>query len=413
LTDVDIPKAYLAPRFKNTNTTDNPLTVTPIKYAAQYAVTTNSSNGTVARGVTAILYCSPLVGCTQPSLEYDQENNIFQFAYTHTPILELPQAGSAAAQESSSVPIEVVKMSKTINLEFNNPATPLIHSGGQVNIAPHTRHSGIIFQSMEPRSFWEQILGFDVSGITFSASEIWGKLRSMTIAQFNKATTSGFVGLEAGNLNLNNNSSNDKGYQNLSNLNSPAYTSAFPLNNNTSTTPGDQTYTYLLNSNRWFLEDYICRNPSQFQPIVPQTTNDFPFSGLFNNYYEEYASQSIATIPLQAIQPGISNLSNTGHYLIQIVGYGRSKDFLNTTTVYQIKGIISEYYSSANSYLTLPFADSFTYQHIGESQTIYRWEVSILDPLTMLPATTLGPSSSIYLQVNRQLNKLSFPQPDP
>jgi hypothetical protein len=408
LTDVDIPKPYLADRYKTTNTTDNPITITPIKYVAQYSITTSPYQEGQTLGQSFIMYTSPLIGCNEPSLEYNDTTQVFQFTYLHTPILELPTAGSPEAQQSSE-PIEVVKICKTINIDMSNNAIPSPqYKTGNVNIAKRTRHSGVIFKSMEPQSFWQNILGFDVPNITFSEEQIFGPNRIMDFETFNRATTSGYVGIQSSNFDLNPNSSTDKGSQNLSNKNRPAYTSAFPLDQ-TPTNAGTQTYSQLLNSSRWFLENFMLQN----QALVPmESTEPFPLAQVFNNYYEEYASASVATNPLSAISVPLSNLENSGHFLIEIVAYGKSMDFINNDTIYQIKEIVSSYYVSENSFITSPFPSSFIYSHIGESQCISSYKVRIIDPITMSAATNLGASSSVYIQVNKQLTQQSLPQPN-
>jgi hypothetical protein len=408
LTDVDIPKPFLSNELKTTNTTNNPITITPIKYVAQYSLTTTpyDEEGGVAIGQDYIMYTSPLIGCNEPSLEYNDTTGVFQFTYLHTPLLELPTAGSAEAQQSSS-PIEVVKIVKTINIDMSSNSVPLTYTSGNVNICERTKHSGIIFQSMNPPEFWQNILGFDVPNITFTPEQIFGANRTMDLQTFNRVTTSGYVGIQS-DYNFNPNATTDKGNQNLNNKNKPAYTSAFPLNQ-TPTNAGDMTYTELLNSSRWFLENYILQNPQAPSGFI---TNPFPFSAVFNNYYEEYASNSIATNPLTAISVPLSNLNNTGHYLVEIVAYGHDKDFINNETIYQIKEIVSSYYVSENSFITSPFPSSFIYNHVGETMSISSYKCRIIDPITMDSADNLGASSSIYIQVNKQLTEQSIPQPD-
>ena len=429
----DIPNEYLD--FNNNTTQDsitNPLCFQQLKYQAGYSVVTVEGNGAPipqpppapplpgpnypSIGLGIIDYTSPVIGCPQPELLYNDLAGVFQWGYTHTPLLELPTGGGVPGQNTGTNPIEVVKIIKTINIGFIPPAPANNYFDpvtSKVNITEHTKHSGVLFKSLEPASFWQGILGFDLNAITFTQDEVWGANRTIDYPKFFNATTSGFVGL-SNNFNYNNIGSN------TDNLNQPPYLGPVPLyptkSGTTQEGTGELTYTNLLNSARWFGEQYILQNnsiagrdPRSFEPYLDPL--DFPYATFFPYFYEEYASALTATNPISAISPPLSNVENVGHYLVEIIAYGGDKEFINTNTVYQIKNIISSYYSSSGNFQSSPFPDSYVYTHTGETQIIHFFKIRILDPYTMDTATNIGPSSSVYVQFNKALTPVALAQP--
>jgi hypothetical protein len=399
LTDCTLDGRYLTNLvdYDGASLINNPFIFTPAKYQAQYLL-----DGLVEGASTqsAVMYTTPLIGASDISLQFNDQGNVFELI-THTPIQELPQSGSAAAAQSSE-PIDVVKIIKTINVAVND-ASYLIEPIGEVKICQQTRHSGIIFQSMSPISFWRDTLGFDVENLTFSPSEIFGANKIMDFNTFNKVTSQAFVGID-NNFDLNPKSAT------TDNLNQPAYISAYPLTLAKGQTAGNLTYTNLMNSARWFIEEFLFQNPLQFEIANPY----FPYDNFFGKtYYEEYSSEVQSVNTIQAINPPLSQISNTGHYLISISSYKNStKDFINEQSIFNVKAIISSYYVSAGSFISSQLPDFFQVEHIGETITLNNFRISILDPITMEEATDLGPNSSIYLQLNKSLNKVSLLQPE-
>ena len=422
----DIPNAYLD-NFNNMteDASSNPLCFQQIKYQAGYSAVTLGGNGPSnpppaptypSIGLGIFDYTSPVIGCPQPELLYNDLAGVFQWGYTHTPLLELPTGGGVPGQNTGTNPIEVVKIIKTINIGFTYPQVPRTYFDpvkSKVNITEHTKHSGVLFKSLEPASFWQGILGFDLNAITFTQDEVWGANRTIDYPKFFNATTSGFVGL-SNNFNYNNIGSD------TDNLNQPPYLGPVPLyptkSGTTQEGTGELTYTNLLNSARWFGEQYILQNnflvgydARAVQTLVP--TIQFPYATFFPYFYEEYASALTATNPISAISPPLSNVENVGHYLVEIIAYGGDKEFINTNTVYQIKNIVSSYYNSSGSFQSSPFPDSYTYTHTGETQIIHSFKIRIIDPYTMDTATNIGPSSSIYVQFSKALTPVAVAQP--
>jgi len=403
LVDSYIPSNYLDAINLRSNSFSNPLAFQQTKYTASY------STGATGENIYTILnYTSPLIGCSQPEIIYNDQAGVFQFSYTHTPLLELPTGGGVPGQNTGTNPIEVVKIIKTNNIDFTQPAIPTasFFTTGQSNICEHTKHSGIIFKDMQPKSFWQTIMGFDVDNLCVKKSEIWGSQRTMSFARFKQVTTSGFVGL-ANNFNFTNVGTGLD--PTINNLNQPPYSNPVPLYSTATTRGGPLTYTNLLNSARWFGEEYLLKNNSYMNAGGYTQNNpsifDFPYSNFLPYFYEEFASALTATNPITAITPPLSNVENVGHFLVEIIAYGGDKEFINTNTIYQIKNIVSSYYNSSGSFQSSPFPDSYVYSHTGETQIIHSFKVRIIDPYTMDTATNIGPSSSVYLQFNKPLTQ--------
>lgn len=403
LTDAFIPPIYLDVINQTSNSFSNPLTFQQTKYTASYSTGADGDNI-----YTILNYTTPIIGCSQPEILYNDQAGVFQFAYTHTPLLELPTGGGVPGQNTGTNPIEVVKIIKTNNIDFAQPALPTasFFTTGQSNICEHTKHSGIIFKDMQPKNFWQTIMGFDVDNLCVKRSEIWGTQRTMTFERFKEVTTSGFVGL-ANNFNFTNVGTGLD--PTINNLNQPPYSNVVPLYSTATTRGGPLTYTNLLNSARWFGEQYLMQNNSYMNAGANFKNNpsvyDFPYSNFLPYFYEEYASALTATNPITAISPPLSNVENVGHYLVEIIAYGGDKEFINTNTIYQIKNIVSSYYNSSGSFQSSPFPDSYVYEHAGSTQIIHSFKIRIIDPYTMDTATNIGPSSSIYVQFNKPLTQ--------
>lgn len=369
------------------------MAILPVKYQAQYNFflkDTEAANN--VRGI--IEYTSPLVGASEISLEFNSDAGVFQFTYMHTPLQQLPVSATPGGTTVSE-PIEVVKIIKTINITHLAGYTETVVPSGAVNICKQTRHSGIFFQSMEPYSFWHDTLGFDVDNITFSAEQVWGPKSIMSFEKFNEITTSSYVGI-LNNFSL---------APGAPNLNQPAYASPFTLDN----TSKEQTYTNLMNSARWYMEHYILTlGQLQFETNLANVDYEL----FASRYYEEYSSAAITTNPVQAIQPPLSNIASSGHYLINIDEYSNTKnDFINQDNVYKIKSIVSNYYLALGSFATQPFQDSAIYVHNSPiPKVIDTFRVRLIEPTTMENISGLGPNSSVYLQVNKIISEVAVSQ---
>jgi hypothetical protein len=108
-------------------------------------------------------------------------------------------------------------------------------------------------------------------------------------------------------------------------------------------------------------------------------------------------SDSTSTAPLIATNPAKGTVISGGHYLLDIKGY--NGNFKNAVADYQYKALISSFFVSPDSYVCSVGPDSCVYIHHGSPIPLNVLEVTIINPLTHLPATNLGPNSSVYLQV--------------
>jgi hypothetical protein len=252
-------------------------------------------------------------------------------------------------------------------------------------------------------------MGFDVENIAIPVEKVWGLNRNMTFQKFNSVTTSGYVGIENNFNTTPTTQGTGTSVPVVPNINAPAYLSPFP----TTGANGINTYTQLLNSDQWILENYILHNS-----VLPRYSGQRPYydynniAGPTSDFYAEYSSALNTTNPLQAIQIPLSQTNGSGHYFVEIVAYGNNlNDFVNDVSIYAVKAIVSAYYVSPNSFITMPFSDVALYEHIGDTLYLNKFRVRLLDPITMKQAAPLGPNSSVYLQLGRQLSKLALTQP--
>jgi hypothetical protein len=251
------------------------------------------------------------VGASEFSVQYNNENSgKFEFTYTHTPLIDATSGK------------EVVCFRQQVN-------------NGLVKYTFNNRLTGILFQSLEPRSFWEQ-LGFDIDSMTFTSSQVMN--RQITLDQFDKATTKNYMA-----------------YQNM------------------------------YGNTGFKIKDTDGKDEAQLQ-----LTSQFQIAYPVNVYYD-----SDKTTPILAVNPPISSNTNAGHYLIEIKEY--ESEYINNDKEYRIKGLIPTYYLSQDSFAT-SYEDTLQYIHNGQSMTLNKMSVRILNPITKEPAN-LGNNNTIYLQV--------------
>jgi len=280
---------------------------------------------------------APMVGATEMSLIYNnQNNNIYSFDYIHTPIL-------AGGNE-----VVMVSMQPTSN-----------QGGDLFDVAMSDRQTGIIFNNLEPASFWRDILGFDTNALNGQFPKFGnnGSLPQLSWSQYQSITTGNYWGIS---------------------MISPP-TKMVPI------TLGSYQFSY----------------PLSFRDYVYRLYEDGIFDGT-------YTWDSNTTNMINAISPPV-NPNDTGHFLIEINAY--PTNFFDETDAYQVKSIISSYYITANSFATAPFPDSFVYIHHGEPLLIGALKLRILNPKTkkVLP---VGPNSTIYLQITQQLTQEKVQQSD-
>jgi len=72
---------------------------------------------------------------------------------------------------------------------------------------------------------------------------------------------------------------------------------------------------------------------------------------------------------------------------------------------------VSNYYLALGSFATQPFQDSAIYVHNSPiPKVIDTFRVRLIEPTTMENIAGLGPSSSVYLQVNKIISDVAVSQ---
>lgn len=105
----------------------------------------------------------------------------------------------------------------------------------------------------------------------------------------------------------------------------------------------------------------------------------------------------------------ISSNTNAGHYLVEI-SYGADEGYINRDKTMMIKGVIGSFYLSGDSFVQSMGPDSIVYNpHNGVPFLLNTLNIRILNPVTKEPET-LGPNSTVYLQVSREIKD---PLPEP
>jgi hypothetical protein len=190
---------------------------------------------------------------------------------------------------------------------------------------------------------------------------------------------------------------------------SPAIANYFQFNNRI-LTPSD-TYTPIDYYSAFL--PYTTRNMMTLGDMITEGTSDVG-NYKITNYASVYLSQSYndktnafffqqstVTEPIKATNPPTSSDTNGGHYLIDLQ-CSYVNEYVNQDKNYQIKGIISTFYLSSDSFTCSMGPDSYVYQHQGLATALSGFKIRILNPVTKLPADSLGPNSTIYLQITKE-----------
>lgn len=325
------------------------------------------------------------IGASEISLTYNDGASQFQFDYTHTPIQALgqrvaPQGGNQPATSDSGTPVESVMLVGTMNnINTSLLVGNFLNPSATLNMCRYTKQSGIIFQSMQPTSFWQDILGFNVANMCVTPQQIVNN--EITFQQFKTLTTEGFLG-QVNNIDF-------TGYITKP---PPTATQSYPYIPFGSC--GNPTGSGVA-TNISIYQQLVMNTWAKRSSGVPDTTYPFTFS-------------NVATIPIAAIEPPLGSLDSTGHSLVEITGY-QSK-LIGSQDTFQVKGIISNYYQSQGAFTTQPFQDSARYTHIGEPYTFNQLKVRILDPFTMTNLQGLGQNNCIYLQLTKNYTEAELAQ---
>jgi hypothetical protein len=170
---------------------------------------------------------------------------------------------------------------------------------------------------------------------------------------------------------------------------------------------------YVLFSYSQFLQ-YTTRNYFNLKGIMRNTATAVPGSGTsvysmndyslsFNAPYNVYNfTDSETTEAINASSVATSSKYNTGHYLIELSGYGNSNEFLNNEKLLLVKAIVGNYMYSESFAMTLGDS-SLLYIHNSEIPlTLTQIDVRILNPVSKMPDLNLGNNSSVYLKIIKE-----------
>lgn len=249
-----------------------------------------------------------------------------------------------------------------------NPSQPSLIE----NICRYTKHSGIMFKKMQPESFWKDVMGFNVKSLLVTDEELLN--RTMTFLRFKNITTEGFMG-QTDNF--------DFGYP----------TPIYPIK-----TPAPDFYSYLpLGKSTGVAADI------SVEQVLAMTAAVAVYSDTSVQPFFPWTFTSVATIPIEALNFAVGSKDTTGHSLLELT-LGYNNQLLNNIGSYQVKSIISNYYTpTAGGFSSSPFSDAYVYQHFGEPIQLSCIKVRILDPITMTNVLGLGPNSCAYLTVTKQI----------
>jgi hypothetical protein len=400
-----------------------------LPFYSQNSLTTDGANASGNSGVFPIVF-----GANQTSLLYNNENNgLFSFNYLHSPIYAALSSTSTDLAECTAHMYTTQK--KSTNMNGTNFFTTLVD-----------KKSGILLNKMEPASFWEQ-LGFDIPALTVDLDQDPnGYGYYMSFNDFQAKTTGGF----AGSSNIFN-----PLFKTANSADQPCvpdteliYLTAVPATVDPgniipafTTTPlvvGDSYKIYYpgevyFDQQKVLLYDWSSiggpndgSNPTGaiftatstgFDPNQPPDGYEFGWQAtptviapdtsvttvtqLQNTYFQVENTNTLNAQNIPTVRDG------TGHYLLELTAY--NSNYIDGDSKYEIKAIISAYWVTPGSFVSVPFADTYNFFGTGSPITLSALKVRILDPFTMQTAV-IGPNSSIYLQVNKMLTEQAVAQ---
>ncbi len=398
-----------------------------LPFYTQNSLTTDGANATGNSGVFPIVF-----GANQTSLLYNNENNgLFSFNYLHSPIYAALSSASTALAECTAHMYTTQKSST--NMVGTNFFTTLVD-----------KKSGILLNKMEPASFWNQ-LGFDIPALTVDLDQDPnGYGFYMSFKEFQAKTTGGFCG-----------SSNifNPLFKTANSADQPCvpdteliYLTAVPAAVDPadiipafSTTPLTINQSYkIYYQGEVFLDQlkvplfnwssiggpnngtnptgviftatstgFDPNNPPEGQGwqspplVVAPDTSVTTVTQLQNTYFQVENTNTLNAGTIPTVR------DSTGHYLVEITGY--NSNYIDGDSKYEIKALVSAYWVSPGSFVSVPFADSYNFFGTGSPITLSSLKVRILDPFTMQDAV-IGSNSSIYLQVNKMLTEQAVAQ---
>lgn len=368
LSDVQSPFYYVAESgFLSTNPPLSTLTPPDMNYGIRPIISTPSlltADPVVSAQVGGEEYSidyahvldfsTPIVGASEMALTWNDEgSNLFALPFLHNPIYSKPDPTTDQVQAS------VAKIPS--GYCFGQSTNPAHLVKGVVQC---DRQSGILLKSMTSKTrsgknglFWEK-LGFIPAEICVKVDASGNPI--CDYRTFIAKTTGGFSG--------------------TANIYNPAYNML-----------GSAEICYapvedMMSVGGWY-------GGVAFNPFNPANINAFLPN--FNTVY--YTVENTNSIYAKSAP---QNPNDCGHVLIELQAWNMA--FINETDYKQVKAVVSNYFISANSFVSQIGPESFVYYHLGNSLTISTVKVRILNPKTLEEYPLLGPNSSVYVQFVRQ-----------
>jgi hypothetical protein len=294
-------------------------------------------------------------GASQMSLVFnDNNNNRFEFQYMHTPIIDNTSGGESVGT------LNILNTAQdgdvtTIRTAYLNSQSGIFMVNTYTNLST----------TFDNDPFFKQ-LGFVKTDLISPEIDSFFAYNNRPVINGNQNPD--YIALDYYNSFLNYTTRN---YMSMGDIVSSAI----------GTQNGGGTYNLTLN-----------------RPIYTDTKeNEYPYDDL----YIYTLKQSTATVPIVASNAPIANITNAGHYLIELNGCYVS-NYINQENTFQIKGIVGSYYLSPDSFVQSLSPDSFIYVHSGASINISSLNIRILNPITKKIERNLGPNSVVYLQVSKE-----------
>ena len=303
-------------------------------------------------------FSTPIVGASEMALTWNDEgSNLFALPFLHNPLYSKPDPTTDQVQAS----VAKIPSGYCFGQTTNSANTAHLVKG----IVQCDRQSGILLKSMTSKTrsgknglFWEK-LGFVPADICVKVDASGNPI--CDYRTFIAKTTGGFSG--------------------TANIYNPAYNMLGS---------GEICYAPvedMTSVGGWY-------GGISYDPLNPNNINN-NFLPNFNTIY--YTVENTNSIYAKSAP---QNPNDCGHVLIELQAWNMA--FINETDYKQVKAVVSNYFISANSFVSQIGPESFVYYHLGNSLTISTVKVRILNPKTLEEYPLLGPNSSVYVQFVRQ-----------
>jgi len=275
-------------------------------------------------------------GSSQFDLQYDDESNKFYIEYMH-----MPYYGTATAEVQTN---EIITINKNEYLPPSAGATGFPINAYSERFFYSKANSGIALTSLSssPSGFWDNICGFDLNKLTVQAKyEVLDPAIIGNPREFLVVTQQSLIPYID--------------YQEGVNITAP----------------------FLIN-------DMSISKNSNFPTEAIKTVGEQIEVAGINSIYADNVI--------------LNNVNENAYYLLEIES--KFKNNLLTSDFGNMKnicGIANTYFNSSN-FTSTNSADSFIYQHSGESQMLQSFGIRILDSSKSL-ASGLGPDNTVFLQI--------------